>query len=466
MNNNLRTIIIVVEEGFTARSLLRSNFLTKIKENFERIVIVAPKAKLDYYNEKYCDDRIIFEPMDEDKNSLFQRAIFKIIKYSIHSNINKIKLLRTLYNKDGKVKFNKDFFFFPILFLCWFMGQYRWWRFFLRMIYSTTRLDGRCIKLIDRYKPMVVFANYSDISVNNFNLKLIRASKKRKIKTVGNIFSWDNLFSKVFITDFSDCITVPNGIVRDVAVLMDDVDAKKIMVVGLPHFDVYFNKNIIKSKEYFFREINADINKKLIVFAIGIKDAINENHFLDLFNNLAKSSFSNIQFYIRPYPKVGLKQNIVDKFKGNVNILIENRPAKNCGVYFEFFDNDPEFLANLLLHSDVLITYYSTIIIESCITDTPIINLNYSGGLSNSYYHQIQRYYYYDHIKQILDTGCAKWVNNDKELVNVLKQYLDNPLTDRNARKKTVIEQLSYIDGKSAERLFLAIRNTINSKND
>lgn len=451
--NKDKLILIAVENGFAARNFLRSDFLNLLSNSFGKVVVLVPVSKLEYFKKNYSHDNVIFDVMSEERNSKFQRAVFKVLKYSIYSETNRIKLLKTLFKREGGINFGKDLLFFPFLISCWYLSKFIWWRALMRKIYQFTKIDKECAKIIDRYRPNLVFANYTPISISNFNLKLIRAAKNEKVITVGNILSWDNLYSKVFISEHTDFLTVPNLIIKDLAVRIGDFDEKKINIVGLPGFDTYFKKETLMQREDFFKKIKADPNKKLILFALAGRDLISEEGFLNFFDNLKNNGFKDAQIYVRPYPKAILPKELIEKFKDNNNLIFEDRRDYMDGQHFEFSKNDDWLLPNLLRHSDLLINFYSTIMTEACLFNVPVVNVSYSRGLKNNYYHSVERWPQLDHMKQILKNNCARGANNDSDLLMGIKEYLNNPGMDSEGRAKTAKEHLFYLDGLSAQRL-------------
>lgn len=449
-----KTLLSVVENGFVARSFFHSDFLPLIKQSFKSVVVLAPLGKLEEYRAAYQKDNIIIEPMLEEKNSIIKKLLFKFLKNSIKTRSNRLMLMNILFKRNGRPELKLDWLLFIPFYISWYLSGFKFWRKFLRKLFSLTKPDKKVLEILKKYQPDVIFARYSSIGLINYNIKLFQAARAVGIKTVANIFSWDNLYTKVFVAQDIDYLTVGTAIVKKEAMRLADVAENKLQVLGLPQFDFYFKPELILERQEFLESIGADPAKRLVIFAIGTNDArhlINQEHFLKLFSNLAKEL--GLQFYVRSHPKAKTSDYLIGKFKNDPGIIFENREGYKTGADFSFKQGDEQLLVNLFKHSNLVITFYSTILIEACIFDKPVININYSAGMRNGYFSRIKRYKEYEHIDQILKNNSAKWVNNDQQTIASIKEYLENPAKDSIGRKKTVEEQVFFTDGDSARRV-------------
>lgn len=461
-----KTLMFVVEEGFTARSLLRSDFFSLTKNYFERVIIITPKQKINYYREKYGDDNVIFEEMVENEKGVIKKIVFKILKFSIPADLNRVKLMRTVFAESGRLKLSPWLVYFPFLYLFWFMGRYELYRRFVRWLYYLLPSDGNCIYLINKYQPNLVYANYSDIGINNFNLDLLKEAKKKNIKTVGNIFSWDNLYSKVFVPFHTDYLTVPTVSVQKEVLRISDFPVDRVKVVGFPHFDFYFKNNLIANKDEFLVSIGADPKNNLIVFTLGNKPTeINLRNFLRIIEKEIVS-LGGVQVYISPYPKRKIDEDVIDEFSKNPNFIFgKDNKIEGSGSLFEFKEDSHEFTANLFSHASLIVGCYSTMPIDAAILDTPFILINYPNDKKNrNKWHSIEIHSVFEHIKYLLSFNSLRIVNSNEELIQNIKMYLKHPDVDSAERKKLSLEVAPDRNGKAARQLFDVILNHIQPK--
>ncbi|HIC23412.1 MAG TPA: hypothetical protein EYO84_08300 [Planctomycetes bacterium] len=97
---------------------------------------------------------------------------------------------------------------------------------------------------------------------------------------------------------------------------------------------------------------------------------------------------------------------------------------------------DQHGLAESLYHSDVMLTEYSTTILEAAICDLPVVNISLyefadtdvSASLNNDF----------THIKRILDTGALQTASTEAQVIEFINYYLEDRSRDRENRQKLV----------------------------
>ena len=205
------------------------------------------------------------------------------------------------------------------------------------------------------------------------------------------------------------------------------IDKSKIKALGLPRLDYYFeNHDLNKLKGDFLKEYGIDSNKKIILYAPTFRDEEKYNNvfdFLDLkmFNEVLGSDYV---LALRLHPK------IKDFYKENI---------ESSEKYIDCSDYPSE--QELMLLSDLLITDYSSIMIEFAILNKPILFFVYD--LDN--YLKTERGFYYDFKK----TVPGKLVYNSDELINAIK----NDEFDKDKISSFIMTQFDVIDGKSSKRV-------------
>ncbi len=106
-------------------------------------------------------------------------------------------------------------------------------------------------------------------------------------------------------------------------------------------------------------------------------------------------------------------------------------------------------------YSDVVINYFSTVALESCVFDRPVISMLYRpmhnyGWLSPPQYadhpglpHNM-RLYSYDSVQR---------VKNRMELLATIREAVSHPDKYQAARRKAVEEEMGVLDGQVVERM-------------
>ena len=205
------------------------------------------------------------------------------------------------------------------------------------------------------------------------------------------------------------------------------IPQEKIKPLGLPRADYYFeNHDISGLKSEFCRKYGIDDNKKIILYAPTFRDEEKYNNvfdYLDLekFNELVGDEYI---LALRLHPK------IKNFYKDDIS---------SKGEYIDCSDYPSE--QELLLISDMLITDYSSIMIEFALLNKPIIFFTYDY---DSYLTK-ERGFYFD----FKSTVPGPVVYDSNQLINVIEK---NEF-DENKISEFVKTQFNEIDGQASKRV-------------
>ena len=201
----------------------------------------------------------------------------------------------------------------------------------------------------------------------------------------------------------------------------------KIKPLGLPRMDYYFESHDLdKLKEDFCQKYDISQDKKIILYAPTFRD---EEKFNNVFNYLDLDEFNRelgdeYVLALRLHPK------IKDFYKGDIY---------SEGKYIDVSNFESE--QELMLISDILMTDYSSIMIEYSALNKPTVFFTYDLDeyLSN------ERGFYYD----FKTTVPGPIVHTSDELIDVIK----NKKFDKSKISQFVKTQFDEIDGHSSERV-------------
>ncbi|MBQ9025741.1 MAG: CDP-glycerol glycerophosphotransferase family protein [Methanobrevibacter sp.] len=228
------------------------------------------------------------------------------------------------------------------------------------------------------------------------------------------------------ISDSTDFLIVTSTHIEDYYSEAFQIDKSKIKPLGLPRADYYFkNHDISQLREKFNKRFNIDSDKKIILYAPTFRENKQYNNvfnYLDL-NKFNQQLCDEYVLVLRLHPKI-------KKFYSE-DISVD-------GDYVDCSDYKNE--QELLLLADILITDYSSIMIEFAILDKPVIFFAYD--LEN--YLNNERGFYLDYKKDL----PGPIVYNCDELINVIQEGID--VSNLNSFLKT---QFDFIDGNASERV-------------
>ncbi|MBI3631528.1 MAG: hypothetical protein HY219_01525 [Candidatus Staskawiczbacteria bacterium] len=162
----------------------------------------------------------------------------------------------------------------------------------------------------------------------------------------------------------------------------------------------------------------------------------------DLIELRKKKVIPYVNIFVRLHP-LDLPDNYAE-FTGLPNFYIEKAGREVAPGRVEMSYPDLLNLKYSLKYTDLNINYASTISIEACIFNRPIINIGYLGVYALAYD--------FDHYRPIYQSGAIRLVKIDDDLPKLINLYLQNLKLDSDNRKKIVDQYVEFIDGLSYKR--------------
>ena len=461
-HGEMKPIIMAIPYGTDARNLLRTDVLKTLKSNGLRVIILSPAFNEEYFVKEFTDENTTIERLYTQRQSILA-VIFRIIRLQWLANYKFSDSTKIKYNhgrhirREGKIK-NKSLkqkiasAHLPAIILSP-LSTNKKFREFLRRVDLLLFPDRFYKEIFDKYNPALVFVAFPFLPPI---FPVLKRAMQNKVPSIAFISSWDNLSSRGELPVKSDKLIVWNEINKREAVELHGYSPNDVFISGAPQFDAYFRGGELSSKKEFFKEIGADMDKKLLVYTTtGTWISKADPEIIDIIKGyIEEDKFSfPCQLLVRVHPRAPFE--LYECFKGCKDIILE-RPGRLSNAYSDNWDptrKDLVHLANTMKHCDGAINIASTITIEASIFDTPIVNIEFDGYQKKTYLDSVIRYYDYTHYKNIVKTGGVRIAKNKEELLKYINMYLENPKIDSKGRKRIVKEQCYYTDGQSGERV-------------
>ena len=211
----------------------------------------------------------------------------------------------------------------------------------------------------------------------------------------------------------------------------------------IPHNKIFISglckNDYIKIKQDKFLKQNQYLNKKVIIYAPTYRDnGIQQLDFNQLF------PVEQLHNILEKYDAYFLIRN---HFNTNDQKALKDFSRIKSASARDFLDPQP-----LLFYSDIMITDYSGIYFDFLLMDRPVIFYNYDFEVYSR-----KRDFLYDYEE---NTPGPK-VQNQKDLLFAIEEYLLNPELDSEFRKKIKNRFHKYTDGKACERTYKLIKELL-----
>ena len=464
-----KTILVSAYREFSIRYLLYTDILSVLKEELQTIVILVKDVDVEYYRERFLDPKIIVEPVEYQtslkvlKGSAVSRFFIlfrKIISGRDRKMINSTDESRvTLYRKEFQQKgFIQRSLFAMLVGIAYIARRSRRVRRMVARLESWIYPGRHYDKYIEKYRPSLIVTSSLGYMIDPY---LMRSAKRYGVKTVSVIHSWDNTSTKDYRGADPDHVVVWNEIMRNEAHVFHDVSLDKIFLGGIAHWDDYFRENAgaSESKQVLFKELGLNQCRPMIYYGTSspktnpdtfeiiseLGNAIERGHFEARPQLLVRlhpsylwaTGADNVSYYDLFKDQI---YYLSQKYLGNLIFDAPQMPRIPGGV-----DMPKEDLIrhmNILKHADILLTEYSTLMIEAAIFDVPIINVGY-GNFRDTKTPVSSYAEGYTHIKRVLSTGACDNAYSFDQLCRLINRSLDDRGKGKREREALVTQEVT-----------------------
>jgi len=299
--------------------------------------------------------------------------------------------------------------------------------------------------LIDRCQPSLVVT--STPGFDSWEAEIILYSKRRGIPTVANNFTWDNLTMNCKHMRKTDWLVAWNSIMKKEAIDIHGFRPEQVFVAGTPRFDPYFTRDGHKpTREEFLKSKGLNPKYKTI-FHTTVTRAypFQKKYIRDLIELRSQGRIPYVNLFIRIHPLDNPETYTEFSSSKDFHVETAGRAFSERGkTLVEMSYADLLNLRYSLEYTDLNINYASTISIEACIFDKPVINIGYFDRFALAYE--------FNHYRPIYESGAVRLAKTDEDLPELINMYLKNPALDQDRRTQIVKDYVTFTDGLAYKR--------------
>lgn len=448
--DRMKTVFLFLRQGISNRNLLRTDFLKTLKENpGVRIVILSPIGDEPEFQKEFEAPNVCVEKWPRTKVAFWEKRLKNLKDYIwVSRGLTQAIRVSRLAQLGSLGLAWRDFIGRLARKIGISEKHINNWE--LR-IYRANRLVNN---LYDKYQPqLVIFTRLFGTNVHVF-----KEAKKRGIRLLCLVESWDNLICKGPLSVVPERMAVWNkGMIAE-AHQYHDFPWDQVDVVGVPQFDLYMDVTKFIERGEFFETHGLDPERKLVTYATSTEGMIpDELAVLELVYEAIQEDRLGIaaQLLVRLHPITSpvLQEEYFRRFAGRPNLVIQ-RPGRPARLH-DGWDpswSDMLMLASTIYHSEVVVNIASTITIDAAVLDKPVICVAFGAGGEKSLQDRFRRIFEHSHYRKLVDTKGLQLVYNREELGETIRRSIMNPMSDGSGRKR-LREELCYrLDGQSARR--------------
>jgi hypothetical protein len=448
-------IAFVFTHGFMARMVLRSGVARQLIDQGFRVTVVSPNAAESYFQEECQQEHVALcqEPQSTGRIADWFRAYRPYLLDDVMGNV----ALRT--------KHEQRFAHHPLLRVV--------------MEYTNNHLTPHpgfraCVRQfecwVNRSKPIarLLRALRPDYLVlpNPFGTQetvyMVHA-RALGIPVICQMLSWDNITSKGTPLMMPDYFISWGPIMTEEMTTLYHFPPERIYECGVPHFDVYSQPEHLIPCEVVLRRLGLPPTQPYLLYGmVAPYSAPREPDIIAwLVEKIRAQAFATpCSLVIRPHPQTIRGSYARDREElGRLQALtgpqvaLDMPPGLSEQLAWDLPKSDMYTLASLLAGSAICLSVGSTLCLEACIVDCPVISVGFDGVEELPYDLSARRGLDFIHIKKMLAFGGVRVAQSFADLEAHINTYLREPHLDRDQRAYTAAQECGPRGGRAAERV-------------
>lgn len=315
------------------------------------------------------------------------------------------------------------------------------------------RTSDHYLDLYRNLQPNLVF-NGSHVHSRNA-IPAVQAARWLGIPTATFIFSWDNLTSQGRVMPPYDYYFVWNEAIRQQFLdIYRSVAPERVIVTGTPQFDTHFQSQFYWTREEFCERVGADPVRPIVLYSTGMANHMpGEPRIVEGVADILRElcGLERPQLLVRVYPKD--RSGRFNELKSRrPDILFPDVPWEPNWLTPRF--EDTYLLANTLRHAAVGINVASTVSLELCMFDKPVINVGYNPPGVDIWPVDYRRYYAFDHYRPVVESGAVDVAESEDDMRQLLIMSLTEP-SRASGKRAALLKRMfgNTLDGGSGRRI-------------
>jgi CDP-glycerol glycerophosphotransferase (TagB/SpsB family) len=448
-------IVFLFTHGFAARMILRSGIARRLVAHGIRVTVISPNADEAYFQRECQQEQVALEQEPQSTGRIADW--FRTYRSYFLDDVMENPALRSKHIE--RFKHGPSAIRMTMEITNRRLAKRSWFRTGVRHIECRLNRSQPVKSLLQKLRPdLLVFPN----PFGTLETVYLIHARELGIPVICQMLSWDHVTSKGTPLLMPDYFVSWGPMMTKELVDIYGFPQQQIYECGVPHFDVYFRKDNLKPRHRLMPELNLSPEQPYIFY--GMVNPLfcpNELEIVawlaDRVNNHAFAQ--PCALIIRPHP-----QTIRGYYARNAQelarlyaltgprVAIDSPPVLSDRLAWDMPKSDMHHLASLLHNSAMFLSAGSTLALEACILDRPVINIGFDGWDELPYNQSARRGLDYAHIVKLLTLGGMRVARSFDELAGHINAYLENPDLDQQARALSAAQECGLQDGQATKR--------------
>ncbi len=463
-----RTIFFVLDTGLAQAYLFETDLLDRLLGHGLRVVALVQEALIPAFEEKYGRPGLVLESLRYEQARAWQRThhaglqeLFEHVRRAVAAPRIPLTYVDThRRRKEAEATGRRWWVLRALRPLIFALRRSRLLRLGFRRLQGALFSPSLYADLLDRYQPALIVSNTAGWRLDQY---LLREAERRGIPLMLAVVGWDNPSSQGLPGAFVRYANVWSEVHRRELVEGVDWPAEGVHVGGMPLYDSYLDGRWRMSRAEYFALHGLDEGRKLISFAATALSVTPNAHLVEaLARLLAEEAFAEpAQLLIRLHPNhfknfphyredAQAIRAIAARYP-HVHIV---EPREAPGGMERYSGEDYPEKASMLQYSDVLVTVYSTMVVEAALHDTPFVSacIDAPQGWQGKFWVPLHEIPTWPTASRVNALGAGRTVFTVDELRQAVDAYLRDPRLDADNRRRFLQQELTYLHGEATEK--------------
>lgn len=458
------TILISIENGFSSRYLLRTGILRQLLAQKLPIVVASPNAHEEYFRQsleamgaRVIPQPTLSAPVPNNIRDKLERIRYYGMPHTTRSDNIDVKYRQYLARKPMRPAVLAGFRFG--------VSAHRHSRVVRRgveAIGQTLDLSAyRDILRRERVK-LLVLDGIGDTGPRVANWS--RAARGI-CPAVTVITNWDHPTTKGYRGRATERYLVWGAAMARELEHYQDVPPERITQLGSALFDVYATPDALWDRAQVCSHFRLDPVRQIVLYISNSPVNFPYNFEIARFlaNRLAEMPGSP-QLLVRLHPLFAQAAAAPERakhceFAKCPGVAYSMPEVWSVTLLPDMSAQEIQLAASLVANADVVVNLFSTMQLDACICDKPIVNISFDWGSDSNGSQQASLFHNYSHLKRIVTSGAVEIARDRRELTSLIQQGLASPNVHSTERRKYVQQEIGILDGGATTRVVREIQS-------
>ncbi len=462
----MKRIFISADHGLAIVYFVQSDIIPHLLEGGVEVILLVDDAIQEKIEQEFEQDGVFVEGLRFGQARDYENTVRPSLQWWLHflrragasQRIN-LEAVKGYVNQVADEAEGKRKLLFPLMRV--FVGLMRRSRPIRKLV---TSLQNRFkpemyADLFVRYQPDLVVAASPGWRLDRY---LLREAAARGVETATVIMGWDNSSSYSLPGAPIDWAVCWSQIQKEEMTLGADWQPERVHVGGIPSYDGYFRRQWLIPRDEYFRMHGLDPERKLISYASSFVSFSPNIQNVEALAALISSGqlAQPSQLLIRLHPT---HFSDVPRFAGErerIRALAREHPHVHVvepvalgGEMGHYSGEDMPEKSSMMAYSDVMVTVYSTMVVEASIHGTPVVSLCIDSpeGWPGRFTLPLSQIGGWPTHLRFRQSGAGQEAVDQESLRAAINRYLEQPGIDQDARDAFIARECTYTDGKAAK---------------